>query len=85
MNPLEKKKRTLLMYVIGRKDKKPRLVENIPLDKEHPSSYEGQHNGREYYLMRLYDKGQVHIQVIALDRVMTTRTEKEAASLGLLR
>ena len=85
MNPLNRNKRTLLMYVIGRKDKKPRLVENIPLDKEHPSSYEGQHKGREFYLMRLYDKGKVHIQIIALDRVMTTRTEKEAASLGLLR
>ena len=85
MNPLDRNKRTLLMYVIGRKDKKPRLVENIPLDKEHPSTYEGQHNGREYYLMRLYDTGKIHTQVIALDRVMTTRTEKEAASLGLLR
>ena len=85
MGNLKGNKRKLLMYILGRKDRKPRLVENIPMDKEHPATYEGQHNGKDYYLMYLYDKGVRHTFTIALDRVMTTRTESEAASLGLLR
>ena len=85
MSNFRKNQKLLLMYVIGRKDKKPRRVENIPMDKEHPATYEGKHNGREYYSMYLYDRGIRHTQIIALDRVQTTRTEVEAGALGLLR
>ncbi len=85
MDKFKGNKRLLMMYVIGRKDGKARHVENIAIDKTTPSSFEGRHNGKDYYSMFLYDRGRRHTQVIALDRIQTTRTEVEAASLGLLR